>query len=105
MWRRMVDTAQRSDGRLWDELIARALADPPPYRPYPGSPVYHIRVDEHVVLVAEHDLTGPLRDLVRATLTAGDATLAARSRRRWPFSTGRATGRRLPPTGVGKLAA
>jgi hypothetical protein len=40
----MVDTAQRSDGRQWEELIARALAVQPPYRPYPGSPVYHIRV-------------------------------------------------------------
>jgi hypothetical protein len=34
--------------------------------------VYHVRVDDHVVLVAEHDLTGPLRDLVTAVLAVGD---------------------------------
>ena len=78
MWRRMVDTAQRSDGHQWEELIARALAVQPPYRPYPGSPVYHIRMDDHVVLAAEHDLTGPLRDLVRAVITVGGEVLAAR---------------------------
>ena len=57
----------------WEDLIARALASPPPYRPVPGDPVYHLRVDEQVVLVAEHDLSGSLYDLVTAVLALGDA--------------------------------
>jgi hypothetical protein len=81
VWRRMVDTAERSDGGQWEELIAGALAVRPPYRPYPGSPVYHIRVDDDVVLAPEHDLTGPLRDLVRAVITAGGEVLAVRDER------------------------
>jgi hypothetical protein len=69
MQRRMVDTAQRSDGPKWEDLAARALAVPPPYRPVPGSPVYHVGLDDGtVVLVAEHDLCGPLLDLVTAVL-------------------------------------
>ena len=75
MWRRMVDTARLRDGRQWEELVAGALAVLPPYRPYPGSPLYHIRVDDRVVLVAEHDLTGPLRDLVRAVIAVGGEVL------------------------------
>ena len=47
--RRVVDTAARSDVGLWEELIARALAARPPYRPVPGSPVYHLRVDDRAV--------------------------------------------------------
>jgi hypothetical protein len=35
--------------------------------------VYHVRVDDHVLLVGEHDLIGPLRDLVKAVMTAGSA--------------------------------
>ena len=104
VWRRMVDTAQRSDGRQWEELIARALAVQPRYRPYPGSPVYHIRMDDHVVLAAEHDLTGPLRDLVRAVITVGGEVLAARGQM-VAFQHGRVAGRWLPPAGWGKLAA
>jgi hypothetical protein len=73
MRRRMVDTAASSDAGLWEELIARALAAPPPYRPVPGGPVYHLRVDDQVVLVAEHDLAGPLYDLVTAVLAIGEA--------------------------------
>ena len=73
MRRRMVDTAASSDAGPWEELIARALADPPPYRPVPGGPVYHLRVDDQVVLVAEHDLAGPLYDLVTAVLAIGEA--------------------------------
>jgi hypothetical protein len=73
MRRRMVDTAASSDAGLWEELIARALAAPPPYRPVPGGPVYHLRVDDQVVLVAEHELSGPLYDLVTAVLAIGDA--------------------------------
>ena len=33
MWRRMLETAGRSDAALWQELITRALAVPLPYRP------------------------------------------------------------------------
>ena len=73
MRRRMVDTAASNDSVLWEELIARALAAPPPYRPVPGAPIYHLRVDEQVVLVAEPDLSGPLYDLVTAVLAIGEA--------------------------------
>jgi hypothetical protein len=38
MRRRMVETAGRGDAGLWQELIARALAVPVPYRPVPGGP-------------------------------------------------------------------
>jgi hypothetical protein len=39
MQRRMVDTAQRSDGPQWEGLAARALAILPLYRPVPRIPV------------------------------------------------------------------
>ena len=71
--RRMVDTAASSHAGPWEELIARALAAPPLYRPVPGSAVYHLRVDEQVVLVAEHDLSGSLYDVVTAVLALGEA--------------------------------
>lgn len=35
--RRMVDTAASSGAGQWEELITRALAAPPPYRPVPGG--------------------------------------------------------------------
>jgi len=73
MRRRMVDTAASGDVGPWAELTARALAAPPPYHPAPGRPVYHLRVDDQVVLVAEHDLSGPLYDLVTAVLAIGEA--------------------------------
>jgi hypothetical protein len=72
MRRRMVDTAASGDAGLWEELTARALAAPPPYRPVPGGPVYHLRVDDQVVLVAEYELPGPLNDLVTAVLALGE---------------------------------
>ena len=71
-WR--VDTAASSDAGPWEDLIARALASPPLYRPVPGDPVYHLRVDEQVVLVAEHDLSGSLYDLVTVVLPVGEAS-------------------------------
>lgn len=71
MRRRMVDTAASSDTGPWEELLARALAAPPPYRAVPGGAVYHLRADQ-VVLVAEHDLSGPLYDLVTAVLAIGE---------------------------------
>jgi hypothetical protein len=70
--RRMVDTAASSDASLWEEMTAHALAAPPPYRPVPGDPVCHLRVDVRVVLVTEHDLSGPLSDLVTAVLAIGE---------------------------------
>jgi hypothetical protein len=74
MQRRMVDTAQRSGGPQWEDLAARALAVPPPYRPVPGTPIDHVSLDNGMmVLVAEHDLCGPLLDLVTAVLAMGDA--------------------------------
>jgi hypothetical protein len=71
MQRRMVDTAQQSDRRLWEDLAARAIGVPVPYRPAPGIAVYHLSVDDYVVMAAEHDLAGPLLDLVTAVMALG----------------------------------
>jgi hypothetical protein len=71
--RRMVDTAGRSDAFQWEELAARARAVPLPYRPAPGGAIYHLRADDWDVMVAEHDLAGPLLDLVTAVLAEGQA--------------------------------
>jgi hypothetical protein len=72
MQRRVVDTARCSDGPRWEDLACRALAVPPPYRPVPGTPIYHLSLDsDRQVLVAEHDLGGPLLDLVTAVLAIG----------------------------------
>ena len=68
----MLDTAGRGDAAHWEELISRAPAFPPPYRAAPGNTVYHVLVDDHVLLVAEPDLTGPLRALVLAVLASGE---------------------------------
>jgi hypothetical protein len=46
----------------------------PPYRPAPGQPVYLIQAGEQAFAVAEHDLTGPLRELVMTVLAEGDTT-------------------------------
>lgn len=82
MQRRMVDTAGRGDAGHWQGLVTRALAFPPPYRPAPGGPIYHLRVGERDVMVADHDLSGPLSDLITAVLAWGEAVLAARARPR-----------------------
>ncbi len=71
MQRRMVDTAQQADRGLWEDLAARAITAPVPYRPVPGVAIYHISVDDYVVMAAEPDLTGPLLDLVTAVLALG----------------------------------
>jgi len=69
--RRMVDTARQSDRRLWEDLASRAVSVCVPYRPAPGIAVYHIRVDDYVVMAAEDDLAGPLLDLVTAVMAMG----------------------------------
>jgi hypothetical protein len=69
--RRVVDTGRCSDGAQWEDLVARALATPPPYRPVPGAAIYHLSTDDYEVLAAEHDLCGPLLDLVTAVLAMG----------------------------------
>jgi hypothetical protein len=74
--RRVVDTALQADRRQWEELTARALAVPPPYRPVLGIAVYHVCVDGYVILAAEHDLAGPLLDLITAVLGLGREALA-----------------------------
>lgn len=73
MHRRMVDTAQLSDRRLWEDLAARAIEVPVPYRPALGIAIYHISVGDYVVMAVEHDLAGPLRDLVTAVMALGGA--------------------------------
>jgi hypothetical protein len=74
--RRSVDTGQERGRLRWDDLTARALAAPVPvYRPVPGAVIYHVGVDDLVAVIAEHDLTGPLMDLVTAVLAFGDAIL------------------------------
>ena len=73
MQRRVVDTAHCADGPQWEDLACRALAAPPPYRPVPGSPIYHVSLDgDRQVLVAEQDLGGALLDLVTAVLAMGE---------------------------------
>ena len=68
MQRRVVDTSQRDDGPRWEDLATRALAFPPPYRPIPGTAVFHVSVDDYVVQAGEYDLDGLLRDLVTLVL-------------------------------------
>jgi hypothetical protein len=72
MRRRMVDTGAPGDTGPWEELLARALATLPPYRAVPGGTIYHLRVDDQVVLVAGQDVSGPLYDLVTAVLAIGE---------------------------------
>jgi hypothetical protein len=71
MRRRVVDTAGRGDCRRWEELAAAAVAIQVPYRPVPGAAIYHLRAGGRVVLVAEHDLTVPLGDLITAVMAFG----------------------------------
>jgi hypothetical protein len=84
MQRRVVDTAQSSDGPEWEDLACRALAALSPYRPVPGAPIYHVSLDgDREMLVAEHDLAGPLLDLVIAVLAMGGEVLAPPGRPRF----------------------
>ena len=67
-----LDTTGRHDAVRWERLADQARLDLPlPYRPHPGEPVYEISAGDHVAQVAEGDLVGPLRELVRAVLTDG----------------------------------
>ena len=75
MHRRMVDTAQQTDPQNWADLTARAVAVPPPYRPVPGTAIYHICVDDYAIQAGEYDLEGPLRDLVTVVLAIGSEPL------------------------------
>ena len=75
--RGVLDTADCGETDRCTELIGQAaLKVPPPYRPVPGRPVYHIRADDKIVLVARRDLVGPLLELVMTTL-AGEHPSAA----------------------------
>jgi hypothetical protein len=71
MQRRMVDTVGRDDGPQWEDLAARAVATLPFYTPVPRTPIYHVSVDDRVIMAAEHNLTGSLQDLVTAVLAMG----------------------------------
>ena len=76
--RGMLDTADPGDAGRCGDLIERATLDaPPPYRPVAGRPVYEICANDKNLWVAEHDLTGPLRDLVMITLVAGARSAGA----------------------------
>lgn len=75
MQRRMVDTARQRHRQLWEDLAARGIGVIVPYRPTVDIAVYHIRVDDHVVMAAEHDLVGPLLDLVTAVMALGGEML------------------------------
>jgi hypothetical protein len=74
--RRMLDTAGRADAGRWEGLVGRAPAAAPPYQAVPGSTVYHLRVDDYVVVIGEQQLSGPLRDLVTAVLAEGSESPA-----------------------------
>ena len=39
--------------------------------PSPGIAVYHIKLDDYLFMAAEHDLAGPLLDLVTAVMALG----------------------------------
>lgn len=68
--RGVLDTGGRGDAGQWENLVEQAAhGAPPPYRPVSGMPVYEIRADDNAFLVAEGDLTGPLRELVITALT------------------------------------
>jgi hypothetical protein len=53
--------------------MARALPASVPYQPVPGTPIYHLRLDDRDFLIADHNLCRPLLDLVTAVLALGEA--------------------------------
>ena len=50
----MVETAWQRDPANWDDLAARAVAARPPYRPVPGTAIYHLCVGGDIIQVAAH---------------------------------------------------
>jgi hypothetical protein len=67
--RGVLDSADGGGTGRYEELLQQAvLAGLPAYRPVSGAPVYEIRTEDGAILVAEGDLTGPLRELVIAAL-------------------------------------
>ncbi len=72
--RRLLDLSGLSDARPWEDLIGHVLSVPPPYQPTKGSSVYQVAVGGSAVMIAERDLTGPLRELVTTALASGDPT-------------------------------
>ena len=86
--RGVLNTADCGDTDRCTELIGQAaLVVPPPYRPVPGRPVYHIRADDTIVLVSGRDLVGPLLELVMTTL-AGEHPAAAQQAAGEPSGSG-----------------
>jgi hypothetical protein len=73
MRRRLAGTAAPADAGLWEELATRALTALPLHRALPRRAVYHLRAMTRDVLVAEHEVYGPLYDLVAAVLAIGAA--------------------------------
>jgi len=60
--RAMVTIGDPAGSGHWEDLITRAaLAVPPPYRPEPGRPVYHVHAGDISFLVSESNLVGPHR--------------------------------------------
>ncbi len=54
----MIDTAECSDGGWWETHIACALALQPALTTGSGGPVYHLCLDDCVVLMPERDIAG-----------------------------------------------
>lgn len=59
--RRLLDFSGLSDARVWEDLVSQVLAAPPPYQLARGSSIDQVAVGGSAVLIAERDLTGPLR--------------------------------------------
>lgn len=70
--RRALDTWYLADTDRWEHIIGQVLTAPPAYQATPGNPVYIIYTSDHAVLIAEENLTGPLRDFVITILVNGD---------------------------------
>ena len=71
--RAALDTATRDDAAHWDHLLGQAALDSPPrYRPVQQQAIYLIEPFGLSFAVAEHDLTGALRELVMAVLAEGE---------------------------------
>jgi hypothetical protein len=69
--RRQIDTAQRSDGQQMEDLATRALTAPIRYQPAAGAIVYHVSVDDRVIMAAEQDLPEALESLISAAMVTG----------------------------------